>query len=656
MNPLQEIRHRFEPVLAGYSADTEALLAMIRPAQDPRFGDFQANCAMPLGKQAGQPPRQVAESLLQTVNLDGLVGSAEVAGPGFLNLTLDSQFIEDGLQAALADGERLGIAPLAHPLTIVIDFSSPNVAKPMHVGHIRSTVIGDCLARVLRFLGHRVITDNHLGDWGTQFGMIIYGYKHFLDEDGLSRDPVGELSRLYRTVRILVDYQAARDRLPEARRLLEQQESRLGELESTAPGDDKAAAKKHKKELRSLRSRIESSRESISGLERQIDSVESQATLAGLAEQHPGIGQAVLQETARLHEGDPANRELWESFMIHGRAEIQRVYDRLGITFDEELGESFYHDSLEEIVNGLIASGMARESEGAICVFLENHDAPMIVRKRDGAFLYATSDLATVRHRMQTWQPDVILYVVDFRQGEHFEKLFDVARQWDYPDVDYRHVSFGTVMGEDGKPFKTRSGDTVGLEPLLDEAESRALQVVSEVDDQKPEPEFDEARRGEIARVVGISALKYADLSQNRSSDYTFSYDKMVSLKGNTATYLQYGHARVMGILRRGDIDMDAIRNQPVPFLLEEEIERQLAVKLLRFGEALQDVVQDYRPNLLANYLFELTQLFFVFFEKCPVLKSEGPLRHSRLQLCDLVARTLRAGLSLMGIEVVDRM
>ncbi len=342
--------------------------------------------------------------------------------------------------------------------------------------------------------------------------------------------------------------------------------------------------------------------------------------------------------------------------MVHGRAEIQRVYERLNVTFDFELGESFYHDSLGAIVEELIATGQATESEGAICIFLDNHDAPMIIRKRDGAWLYATTDLATIRHRMTNWNPDAILYVVDFRQSEHFEKLFDVARRWGYANVEYRHISFGTVMGEDGKPFRTRSGDTVGLEPLLDEAENRAWQVVSEVDDQKQQPEFSPGQRREIARVVGISALKYADLSQNRSSDYTFSYDKMVSLRGNTATYLQYGFARVNGIFRRGKIDVDELRRNPVPFEFEDDIERQLAVKLLRFEEALADVVQDYRPNLLANYLFELTQLFFVFFDQCPVLKAQGTLRRSRLQLCDLMARTIRKGLDLLGIGVADRM
>ena len=281
----------------------------------------------------------------------------------------------------------------------------------------------------------------------------------------------------------------------------------------------------------------------------------------------------------------------------------------------------------------------------------------MIIRKSDGAFLYATTDLATIRHRMNQWSPDIILYVVDFRQGEHFDKLFAVARKWGFDEVEYKHVKFGTVMGDDGKPFKTRSGDTVGLEPLLDEAESRALAVVSDLDDGKHDgSEFDAEQRRDIARVVGISALKYADLSQNRTSDYTFSFDKMVELKGNTATYLQYGYARVNGIFRKGNVNVTGLRANPVPFEFTNDVERLLALKLLRFAEALDDVVVDYRPNLLANYLFDLTQTFFVFFEKCPVLKSEGSLQRSRLQLCDLMARTIEKGLSLMGIEVLEKM
>lgn len=659
MNLLKEIKHRFTPALSDLVEDNELpdILAMIRPAQDAKFGDYQANCAMPLGKRLNKPPREVAASLIESVDLAKLSSNIEVAGPGFINITIHDDVLKEGLATAFVDHERLGVEHATHPQKIIIDFSSPNVAKPMHVGHIRSTVIGDSLSRVLRFLGHDVITDNHLGDWGTQFGMIFYGFKHFLDSNAYEATPIAELSRIYRTVRTLIDYHAAVKKRPEAESLLEKQRQRLAEIQATDPGTDKSAIKKRKKDIKSLNSKIASQSDTVDSLIQTIQNIESDPKLLLLAEAHPDIGQNVLTETAQLHEGDSANQALWVQFMEHGMQEIQRVYDRLDITFDHVLGESFYHPQLGSVVDDLTEKELATESEGALCVFLENHEAPMIVRKSDGAFLYATTDLATIKYRMDEWKPDAILYVVDFRQGDHFEKLFDVAKLWGFTDTEYQHVKFGTVMGDDGKPFKTRSGDTVGLEPLLDEAEQRALAVVTQLDDGKPGgPEFDQQQREAIAKVVGISALKYADLSQNRTSDYTFSYDKMVELKGNTATYLQYGYARVNGIFRKGEIDIEAMREQPVSFEFSEAIERVLALKLLRFEEALQDVIGDYRPNLLANYLFELTQTFFVFFEKCPVLKTEGSLRQSRLQFCDLTARTLQKGLSLLGIGVLDQM
>ncbi len=667
MNVLQEIKNRFVPALEKYNGAESSqpagengmakLLAMIRPAQAAKFGDYQANCAMPLGKIKGKPPRDVANQLVENVDLSDFSENVEVAGPGFINITLSNDWISEQLLRCLSDEKRLGIERVSQPGTYVIDFSSPNVAKPMHVGHIRSTVIGDSLAKILRFLGHTVITDNHLGDWGTQFGMIIYGYKNFVDADRYQDDPIAELSRLYRMVRLLTDYHAAVKQLPQETELLEKQGKKLDELQSTEAPQDKAANKRLKKDIKNLASKIKEQAEKLDSLKSTIDEVESNPNLQTIAGEHAEISTAVLNETAKLHDGDQTNVQLWNEFLPHCHEDIQRIYRRLKIKFDHEHGESFYHDRLPAVVADLEASGMARQSDGATCVFLEDYDTPMIVRKRDGAFLYATSDLATIKYRMETWDPDVILYVVDFRQHEHFAKLFDVARTWHYPDVQYKHVSFGTVMGDDGKPFKTRTGDTVGLEPLLDESEQRAHQVVADLDDAKPDgPEFSDEQRREIAKVVGIGALKYADLSQNRSSDYTFSFDKMVELKGNTATYLQYGFARVNGIFRRGNIDPVLLRNQAEPFQFVEDVERSLAVKLLQFEETLYDVTVDYRPNLLATYLFELTQTFFVFFDKCPVLSSEGQLKQSRLQLCDLTARTIKQGLALLGIDVVPKM
>jgi arginyl-tRNA synthetase len=549
---------------------------------------------MSLGKRLRRPPRDVAAEVIRSGNLADIAESVTIAGPGFINLRIRDDWLAARLAAAFAD-ERLGVAAVAHPRTFVIDYSAPNVAKPMHVGHIRSTVIGDSLCRTLRFLGHTAVSDNHLGDWGTQFGMILYGYKHFLDPEAYRKDPVHELSRLYRLVA------DRKDLLPD-----------------------------------------------------------------------------VLAETAKLHAGDKENLGLWREFMPYCLDEIERTYRRLGVRFDSTLGESFYHDRCGPLVAELLERGIAQESEGAACVFLDGHNVPMIVRKQDGAFLYATTDLATLRYRMETWRPNAILYVVDHRQSLHFEQLFATARRMGYGDVELRHVSFGTVLGEDGRPFKTRSGETVGLEGLLDEAVRRARQIVETNDDAKPGgPELSPEQRARVAETVGIGALKYADLSQNRTSDYVFSYDKMLAMNGNTATYMQYAYARVRSIFATGGVGWGSGRRgegetgrkgeevrtspplplSPSPLLLATPAERALGLELLRFGEALDLVVADYRPNQLTGYLFELANCYSTFFENCPVLRAETPeLRQSRLVLCDLTARTIRQGLALLGIEVVEKM
>lgn len=651
MNALSEIKTRFATALSSYADDQASLLAMIKPAGNPEHGDYQANCAMPLGKKLNKPPREIADELIGKITLDDFCQSVDVAGPGFINLKLNDNWVKSRLAAALAD-ERLGVPSIADPKTFVIDYSSPNVAKPMHVGHIRSTVIGDALTKVLRFVGHTAISDNHLGDWGTQFGMIIYGYKHFVDKEAYADAPVKELGRLYKYVRKLMDYHSAVAALPKAEEAIKELETRHQELSLQPESDDKKAAKKHAKQIKAAKKKIADQQAKVSGLEAKIAVVDSDSDLKSHADAHSGINQAVLQETAALHQGDETNKKLWQEFLPFCRQDIQKIYGRLDIEFDHELGESFYHDDLANVVNDLEAKGYTRISDEAVCVFLDNHDTPMIVKKRDGAFLYSTTDLATIKYRMENWDADACLYVVDHRQSEHFEKLFDVAAMWGYADNELTHVSFGTVLGNDGTPFKTRSGDTVGLEGLLDEAESRALVVATEQN-----PELPTERHSEISRVVGIGALKYADLSQNRSSDYKFSYDKMLATRGNTATYLQYGYARVQGIVRKTEADMKAIRANPVPFEFAEPVERQLGVKLIQFGESLDEVLVDYKPNILCNYLFELSQLFAQFFDQCSV-KDAGSesLKTSRLQLCDLTARTVKTGLGLLGIGVLDKM
>ena len=656
MNVLSELKNRFRTSLSRFVEDPSELLAMIRPAQDTKFGDYQANCAMPLGKRLGKPPREIAEQIIAGLDLADLCERPEIAGPGFINLTLRTDWLTAQTEHARHD-ERIGVARVAEAKTYVVDFSSPNVAKPMHVGHIRSTVIGDALCRILRFAGHKVISDNHLGDWGTQFGMIIYGYRNFVDTEAYKDAPVKELGRLYRTVREIMDTLDARDAIPTLTEKLANQETALAELRANEPGE-KGAAKKYRKEVRKAEAKLSDDRKKLQVCKDKVAAVDADSQLAQRVAQHADIRTAVLEETARLHEGDAENIALWNDFLPKCLEDIHRVYDRLGVSFDYELGESFYHDRLGEVVQSLKDEGLATESEGATCVFLDEFDAPMIVRKSDGAYLYATTDLATVQYRMETWNPDAILYVVDFRQGEHFEKFFAASRKWGYPEIELKHVSFGTVLGDDGKPFKTRSGDTIGLDSLLDEAESRALKVVSESDDGKPNgPEWDQHQRQKIASVIGIAALKYADLSQNRESDYVFSYNKMLALTGNTATYLQYSFARVFGIFARSGVDIDVLRASNALITLDEPAERALAKQLLGFSEAIEDTLADYRPNLLTNYLYELSKSFTSFFDKCPVIKADSEeQRNSRLLLCDLTARTLKQGLQLLGIEVVQKM
>ena len=578
MSILTELKERFRKALTGMVDDPADLLELVRRGQDPKFGDYQANMAMPLGKRLGRPPREIAAEIVQRLDVADICREPEIAGPGFINLRLKEPWLAEKLSAAVLS-PRLGVATVPNPRTFVVDYSAPNVAKPMHVGHIRSTVIGDALCRVLRFLGHRAISDNHIGDWGTQFGMILYGYKHFLDTEAYRQNPVEELARLYRKVRSLMDEQ-------------------------------------------------------------------------------PEINSAVLAETAKLHAGDPENRRLWKKSLPHCEDEIDRVYRRLDVTFDHTLGESFYHDRLAQLVDDLMQRGIAKESNGAICIFIEGQKTPMIVRKSDGAFLYGTTDLATIHYRMANWRPDAILYVVDYRQSLHFQQLFAAAGMLGYDNVELQHVSFGTVLGNDGRPFKTRSGDTVGLEGLLDEAVRRALEIVSAGDDAKPDgPELSDQQRRQIAETVGIAALKYADLSQNRTSDYVFSYDKMLAMTGNTATYMQYAYARVRSIFAKGNFDVDALRDSDAPILLDSPAERALALELLRFSEALDLTVADYRPNQLTAYLFDLANRYSTFFEQCHVLRAEtDALRQSRLLLCDLTARTIQKGLELLGISVVERM
>ncbi len=603
MLPHKQIEQRLQKAVRDVLPDADVASVLVRPCPDAKFGDYQTTAIMALAKARKANPRQIAENVKAKLDVSDLCDGVDIAGAGFLNFRLKTSALNTALSDAVA-GKHLFFEPAAQPLTIVVDYSSPNVAKPMHVGHIRSTGIGDALQRVLRLLGHRVITDNHIGDWGTQFGKLLLGWKEKLDRAALERDPIAELERLYKIVNEECDADPARL--------------------------DKAK-----------------------------------------------------QELVKLQAGNPENMAIWQEMARLSNVQFDTTYGRLGVKFDRTLGESFYNPWLAEVVKDLLARGVARESEGAVGIFsdgtlppkedpfLVNRDGewvadPALVRKSDGGFNYTTTDLATLDYRLKTWSPDRILYVVDDRQGPHFKKLFLAFARWQ-PEAAQRvkmvHIGFGKIMGEDGKPFKTRSGDTVKLGELLDEAEERALQLVTE-----KSPELPEAQRQEIARVVGLGAVKYADLLPNRQSDYVFSWDKMLALQGNTAPYLQYAYARIQSIFRKADAGQASRLAPPenevgnkfetgeTPVLLGAPEEIALAKQLLIFGLTLEAVAEEYRPNFLCNYLYDLAGRFTSFYEACPVLKAEPDIRATRLALCQLTARVLKQGLAVLGIETIEQM
>ena len=618
MNILNRLRGAFGAV-APEGTSTDAFSQAVRPSNDPKFGDYQANGCMAAAKALKRNPKELAAEVAQRVDLRPMADPPEVAGPGFLNVRLQEEWLSEALGELLSD-EALGVERTDDPETIIIDYSSPNVAKPMHVGHIRSTVIGESIARLLSALGHKVIRDNHLGDWGLQFGQILWGWKNHLDPDAYADAPVRELARLYRlSATKMKQVEEFRPKL-EKIKLLEQQGK-----------SDEASALAEK----------------LFGAGADARNEAEAALAEGLA-----VTTASREETAKLHAGDPENRKLWEQFMPHCLEALEGIYQRLGVRFDVQLGESFYDAMLSEVVDDLKAKGLAEASEGAIVVFSDETKAPMMVQKRDGAFTYATSDLAKVKYCEDEFDADRLLYVVDSRQGDHFKQVFDVAQRWGYADVDFNHVAFGTILGSDRKPFKTRSGDVVGLESLLDEAVAKAREVVDENSAQ-----LSESERAQVAEAVGIGAVKYADLSQNRLSDYVFDLDKMVAMNGNTATYLQYAYARTRSIIRKGETTSEQIQAAKPKIFLSHPAERSLGLALLRLPETLEIAASELKPNVLTDYLFGLANLFNSFFDGCPVLKAESDERRlSRLALCDLTGRTLAFGLDLLGIEVVERM
>jgi len=559
---------RVAAALRGAGIDES--LAVVTPAADTRFGDYQTNAAMVAAKALKKNPREVAASILAHLKVEDLCETPSVAGAGFINFKVLDTALSVAVNSLRAGG-RLGVDPVAAPKTIIIDFSSPNVAKPMHVGHIRSTILGDCLVRVARFLGHEVTADNHIGDWGTQFGKVIYGWKHFLDREALDKDAIVELVRLYREV------------------------TRLEETDEN-------------------------------------------------------IKRTAREELVKLQAGDAENLAIWKQTVELSWREFEKLYDLLGIKFDERLGESAYNDALAPLCAELEKRGIARESDGALCIFFPDIPAldgkPAIVRKSDGGFLYATTDLATIAYRVNRWRPDAIWYVVGAPQALHFQQIFAAAKMMGF-DGDLRHIAFGSILGEDRKIMKTRSGENVGLAEVLHEAIERARKILGARAEALPPEEAETT-----ARLIGLGAVKYAELSQNRLTDYVFSWDKLLAFEGNTAPYLQNAYVRIRSIFRKAGEHPDPA----APILITDPAERALALKILQYAETLPVVLDDFRPNILANYLYELANTYHSFYEACPVLKAEPALRASRLVMSDLAARTLSHGLALLGIACPERM
>jgi len=585
MNATQEIlKLKLQQAIALAFGETYINLdPILVPASNPKFGDYQANVALSLSKKLGQSPRAIANAIVEKLEISDICTAPEIAGPGFINLKLQTSYLEAQLQAIQTD-PRLGV-PVAKQLQReIVDFSSPNIAKEMHVGHLRSTIIGDCIARILEFRGHDVLRLNHVGDWGTQFGMLITYLREVHPEALTTANAlnIGDLVNFYRQAKQRFDADTT-------------------------------------------------------------------------------FQETARQEVVRLQAGEQDTIHAWKLLCEQSRQEFQVIYNLLDVKLTER-GESFYNPHLSKIVEDLEKTGLLVEDQGAKCVFLDgftNRDGtpqPLIVQKSDGGYNYATTDLAALRYRIQQDGAQRIIYVTDAGQANHFAHFFQVALKagWIPKDIELVHVTFGLVLGEDGKKFKTRSGDTVRLRDLLDEAVNRVRADLETRLQEDGREEIEEFKQN-VAEVVGISAVKYADLSQNRTSNYIFNYDKMLSLKGNTAPYMLYAYVRTQGISREGNIDWENLGSDP-KIILQQDTELTLAKHLLQLDEIISQVEQDLLPNRLCDYLFQLSDKFNKFYENCPVLKSEEPTRTSRLMLCDLTARTLKLGLSLLGIKVLDRM
>lgn len=592
-------------IFLAFDIEADPIIAPVAQAQ---FGDYQSNCAMPLAKRitdsTGQKtnPRQIAEAVKARLDLGEMVSEITIAGPGFINVRLNPIWLAQRLDE-LKNDARLGASSTQNPQTVVIDYSAPNVAKEMHVGHLRSTIIGDCFARVLDFLGHKVIRQNHIGDWGTQFGMLIaFAWR------------IG----LYKPVKVTGGSFVTTDE--------------------------------------TLHVKAGMIWESLTKLE-DVEVLYREAK--ALFDANEEFRQEARSVVVRLQAGDPDVLSTWRQIVNQSIHHARELYVRMNIQLADdrvqdvplERGESFYNAMLSEVVGDLVRAHLVGESEGAMVAFVEGYEAPLIVQKSDGGFGYATTDLAAVRFRVSELGANRIVYVVGAPQSQHFQQVFATARKAGWAnDVALEHAAFGSVLGEDGKIFRTRAGGTVKLADLLDEAETRAFDLVT-----AKTPDLPETERKAIAHDVGIGAVKYFDLLRDRISDYKFSFDAMLSMDGNTAPYLQYAHARVRSIFRKAESSSISF-DRNVPIQLEEPTEISLAKSLLRFGETIEGVARELKPHFLCTYLYELSGKFSAFYEACHVLTSDEPIRSSRLALCDITARTLALGLGLLGIGHPERM
>lgn len=548
-------------------AGIEAEPMSVTEATKPEFGDFQFNGAMALSKTLGKNPREIATQLIENLDLTGIVAKAEIAGPGFINLWLNPFWLAAQCESARQDS-RLGVEERETPIKVVVDYSGPNMAKQMHVGHLRSTIIGDTLANLLTYLGDEVIRQNHIGDWGTQFGMLIAYLEEIHEEGAVS---LKDLEQFYKDAK-------------------------------------------------------------------------------GRFDADEGFADKAREYVVKIQSGDSHCLALWQKFIDISLGHCEEVYEKLGVnlTRDDVRAESFYNDDLHSVISDLDAKGLLTQSDGAQCVFLEGEEIPVIVQKGDGGYLYATTDLAALRYRAKTLGAERIAYVVDARQGEHFKQVFRVAKEAGFvpENVKLEHIAFGTMMGKDGKPFKTREGGTVKLIELLDEAVIKAKETINDKES------YSEEELEALAKTIGIGAVKYADLSINRESNYIFNWDKMLSFEGNTSLYMQYAYARIQSIFRKHEGPMEG------EIIIGDTLEHRLSTMLLRFEDVLNRAAVDAAPNQITTYLYELATLFMRFYEQNPILK-EGvgeATKMSRLLLADLTAKTIKQGLDILGIETVDKL